>query len=194
MKCSSNPRRNEVGLTMVEAMVAVAIIGVLAAVGMPGFMAYLRNSQVRGAQSSVASEIGTARSKAIMRNVNQGVVFVVVDQDSYRWIMEDPPGTMGPLRHLPNGVRFAAPGAGADRGFRYNRLGSWCDPGVATCAALPATVCTGAEVPSCSQNPGNYVTNGDALNPGSNVTVEQPSTGLRRVVNVAPGGRVLSQP
>src|SRR5688572_8789020 len=145
MLSPSHRSAREEGFSLIELLVVVAIIAIMAATALPAIGAYFRNYQIKGAQSQVAGEIQTARSRAIMRNVNTGVSFVIVDQNSYRWIIEDPPVVMGPLRELPPGVVFQPAAATPGQGFRFSRLGAWCDPAIAACGPLPAVVCTPAE-------------------------------------------------
>jgi hypothetical protein len=145
----------------------------------------------------VASEIQAARTQAIKRNVNWGVVFVTVTNERFQFVFEDVPGSAirvpidvgvtspggpGPLRTLPAGVVFDTPAAGPDRGFRFNRFGAMCDPGTAiNCPDLPAGFPSGPP----------YV----EIDPlaGATITLVQPSTGLTRTVSVAPGGRVSTK-
>ena len=70
------------GFSIVEIIVVVAIIAVLAATAIPVTMAYLRTYAINGAASMVASEIQSARTQAIKRNVNWGVVFVTCPTNS----------------------------------------------------------------------------------------------------------------
>ena len=143
----ASARSRERGFSLVEILTVVAIIGILAAIGLPGIMGFLRNYRVRAAAQEVAGEISTARLKAVSKNVNQGVVFVVLSPTTYRWVIEDDqnpvgglrttrdtlanlladPAQAGPTRSLPGDIRFDPTGAN-DAGFRFNRLGSWCDP------------------------------------------------------------------
>jgi hypothetical protein len=149
-----------------------------------------------------------------MKNVNLGVVFVTLTPTSYQWAVEDDqtgtgtnrtsqrqavsavladPAQASPVQNLPVGLRFSTtcpagvPTSGAwESGFRFNRLGAWCDPGSTTCPALG----TGANlVFNITSGSGNT-----SFPDGSYVCVEDPARGLRRTVAVRSGGRVLAQP
>jgi prepilin-type N-terminal cleavage/methylation domain-containing protein len=210
MKVRSVPStlRGDRGFSLIELLVVVAVIAIMAAVAVPNIARYFRNYQIRAAAQQVASEIQTARAKAINKNVNFGVVFVLVDNVTYRYVIEDDmtnartgarntiaaliaandPAQVGPPRLLPPGIRFGAGCAGFvanDSGFRYNRLGAWCDPGSTGCPALA----TGANL---LMNP-NAGTSGVTGAVGTTLCLEQPLTTLRRTVTVAPGGRVIVQ-
>jgi type II secretion system protein H len=196
------------GFTLVELLVVVAIIAIMAAISLPSIVGYVRQYKIKGAQQEVAKEIQAARGKAIGKNVNFGVVFLTVDDTSYRWIVEDdqdPTNGMsttrfpwvdlmdeqthpelaaqrGPVLRLPLGVVFSqgCPNLTGPwvNGVRFGRLGSWCELG--TDANCPA-------VP---------VGSGFVQSVGANATVclSQPDTGLTRIVTIAKGGRVTAMP
>ena len=188
-----NPRQR--GFTLLELLVVAAIVATMAAVALPSIGTYIRNYKIRGATSEVAGELQSSRSKAVMTNTNRGVSFVAVDADSYRWVQEDLPAgeQLGPLKELPQGVRFVASGTPqAGPSLRFQRLGGFCNPAAgAPCAAAAAPVCTGAEGPRCNREPlGTFVgTDGATMV----ITLLEESSGLRRTVRIAPGGRVLAQ-
>jgi prepilin-type N-terminal cleavage/methylation domain-containing protein len=77
------------GFSLVELLIVMGLIGILAAVGGPPLAEYLRFYRVNGAAQQVSSEIQAARMRAIMRNVNYGVVFVTLSPTTYQWVMED---------------------------------------------------------------------------------------------------------
>ena len=225
---SSHPR----GFSMVELVVVVGIIMVLAATGLPAIARYMRNYQIRGASQQVAGEISAARGKAIMKNVNYGVSFVVVSESTYRYVIEDSShcttgsttataggtlacttrqtladliaaGDAGTLQTLPGMVRFgtgcvdtiqgsngstSVTFAGNDSGFRFTRYGAHCDPtGTAEpCPDLGTGLANSVMNMTAAQGSGAMVClthdiNGDG------------TADLRRMVVVAPGGRVVQR-
>lgn len=56
------------GFTLIELVVAIAIIGILMALGLPSFMTWLRNVQIRNAAETMQNGLQFARSEALRRN------------------------------------------------------------------------------------------------------------------------------
>jgi prepilin-type N-terminal cleavage/methylation domain-containing protein len=202
---ASEPTRRDRGFSLIELLIVVAIVAVMAAVALPNIGQYIRNYKIRGAAQDVAGELQTARSKAIMTNTNAGVSFVVVDHDSYRYVLEDLPTSnaqrLGPLRDLPGGVEFVLPG-GTNAGptLRFTRLGGFCNPaasGTSCGAAIPSSEAVGSADGSRIDSGSfgqPFVADDPALSGGVRVRLRELSTSLERTVRIAPGGRVLPQP
>jgi hypothetical protein len=167
----------------------------MVAVALPSIGQYLRNYKIKGAAQEVAGMLQTARGKAIGTNTNSGVSFFVVDFDSYRFVQEDITASepRSALHDLPLGVAFVvatAPNSGPS--IRFNRMGGFCNPGVAGCAAAFADPC-GADTARCTTSAGaNFFApqaDGTLI-----LTLREQATNLQRTVKIAPGGRVLPQP
>jgi type IV fimbrial biogenesis protein FimT len=58
------------GMTLLELMVAITILGVLLALGLPAFSTFLANGKVRSATEGLSAGLSLARSEAIRRNQN----------------------------------------------------------------------------------------------------------------------------
>lgn len=71
------PRR---GLTLIELMVALVVLGGLLVLAMPSVGQWLRNIQIRNAGESIISGLQQARSEAVRRN--QNVIFSLVTSSS----------------------------------------------------------------------------------------------------------------
>ena len=63
-------RGREAGFSLSELIVVIAMIGVLAALGLPQFMSYWRTSATGAAASELATAINRARQLAISGNQN----------------------------------------------------------------------------------------------------------------------------
>jgi len=186
-------RRRDAGYSMIELLFVVGIIGVMVGVAVPNIVEYVRTSKIRAAANEVSTAVNTARGNAIMKNVNLGVVFVILSSNTYRWVIEDdqtgPPfstvqknlsvlladsSQVGTLQTLPQGVTFATTGA-TDKGIRFDRLGIPCEPSVDTdCYALDSGYSAIA------------ATSDEAV-----ITVYQAETGYTRKIHVAAGGRTV---
>ena len=60
--------KKQIGFSLVEVMVVVAIIGITASIAMPSYSAWISNTKVRTATESILNGIQKARSEALLRN------------------------------------------------------------------------------------------------------------------------------
>lgn len=212
MSQSRTPSSRSGGFSLTELLVVVGIIAVMAAVSLPAISNYLRHYKLKGAANEVAGEIQAARGKAINKNVNLGVVFVTLTNNTYRYVIEDDQDPtdadkmrmtrvplvsliptsptdpvrvqVGPERVLPTGVVFSTTCADTPTG------GGW-DSGVRF-NRLGAACDPGTSPGDC---PALGLGTAFVYNNASDSFIcLQQQSGLTRWVRVRPGGRVMVQP
>jgi len=71
------------GMTLIEILVAVAIVGLLMALAAPSSMVWIQNLQLRNAAESVLTGVKQARVEALRRNTT--VMFELTDPASSAW-------------------------------------------------------------------------------------------------------------
>lgn len=212
----SRGRANAAGFSMLELIIVAGIIGLMAAVSLPAIGNYIRNYRINLAARNIVNELQAARAKAIMKNVNYGVVFYTSGPRTYRYFIEDdqtpqtPPATRALTRteaeadrlqsivqrELPPYVEFgtgctrpdgSALAANNDVVLRYNRLGAWCDPGGTSCSNVSWTSPGTPQPAPSTANPG-FLNDGS----GSWICLVDTGRGLRKLITVTVGGRALA--
>jgi len=63
------------GFTLIEMMVAIAILALLVLLGMPTFITFLRNSEIRSTAESIVNGLRAASSEATRRNTRVAFAF-----------------------------------------------------------------------------------------------------------------------
>lgn len=76
---SSFPSREQ-GLTLVELMIVLLIVGVLAGIALPSFVGLMERSRIESAASDLMSSLQLARSEAIQQNAHVRIVGLDADQ------------------------------------------------------------------------------------------------------------------
>lgn len=79
-------KRKSTGLTLIELMVVVVIVGIFAAAAAPNFTSFIDKSRVKGAADDVASLIASARTGAVKRSRNVTVA-VTGTANSTTWCL-----------------------------------------------------------------------------------------------------------
>jgi len=68
-------RHNQRGITFIELMTVVAVIGIMSAMAVPSFLSYMPKLRVKSAARDVVSQLRLARSKAVAERRPYGVSF-----------------------------------------------------------------------------------------------------------------------
>lgn len=61
-------KKGEKGFTLIELMIAIAILAIALALGMPGYKSWMQNTRIRNAAESMLNGLQAARMEAVQRN------------------------------------------------------------------------------------------------------------------------------
>jgi type IV fimbrial biogenesis protein FimT len=64
------PKKPAVGFSLIELIIAIAIVGLVSAIAMPSYVTWIKNSRVRTAAESIQNGLQTARAEAVKRNAS----------------------------------------------------------------------------------------------------------------------------
>lgn len=124
--------KKQQGVTLIELLIAIAIMAILAGIAVPSFTIWLQNTQIRTATESIKNGLQLARAEAIRRN--EPVNFVLSSATSTAWTVSTVAGTQIQQRLSSDGspnVTATVTPAGATT-VTYNRLGRISNAGALT--------------------------------------------------------------
>ena len=106
------PNKKHSGVSLIELMVAIAIISILAVIGVPAYTTWIQNSQIRTAAQSISQGLQRARAEAVSRNL--AVTFTLVLDGTDFWsVTENTSGNViesKPAGELNTNVTFTGSG------------------------------------------------------------------------------------
>lgn len=109
--CSPISKRKQNGMTLIEIMVAMVVVGILFALGAPNFKNWLQSGQIRTSAESILNGLQIAKGAAVNRNAK--VVFQMTNTldatcapslTGTNWIISqnDPAGATGACNAAPS--------------------------------------------------------------------------------------------
>jgi type IV fimbrial biogenesis protein FimT len=121
-------RSRQLGVSIIEIMIGVSIVGILLALAAPSATAWIQNAQLRNAAESILRGVQQARIEALKRNTNVGFMLTDTASTAWRICLYDP----------INNVCFAA------QPDLYNKSASEGSPNATAGAQTVLTVTTTA--------------------------------------------------
>jgi type IV fimbrial biogenesis protein FimT len=160
-------RARAAGMSLIELLIGLVILGVMLALGVPSFTAWLQNTQVRNAAESISNGLQLARASAIQRN--KSVTFTMNGPDSSWSVTIDSPSALelalvqsrSAMEGTPNAVvattnpTITFDGLGKTNMLAAaniqvtNPTGGTCGTGIGNMRCLNITVAVGGQIKMC---------------------------------------------
>jgi type IV fimbrial biogenesis protein FimT len=106
------PRASAIrGVSLIELMVGIAILGIAIAIGAPAFTEWISNSQIRSTAESIQNGLQLARAEAVRRNTSVQFQLTTtldnactVDKTGTNWIVSISSATTPPASHCGDDI------------------------------------------------------------------------------------------
>lgn len=76
------------GVSLIEVLIAVVMIGVVSALGIPSYSEWIFNQQIRAAADSIQNGLMLARAEAVRRNANVEFVLDTSPSSGGAWVVQ----------------------------------------------------------------------------------------------------------
>lgn len=84
------------GVTLIELMIGIAILGILAALALPGYRTFIQNTQIRNVAESIQNGLQVARAESVRRNTD--VRFEMLEGSAWQVCLETDPECDDPVQ------------------------------------------------------------------------------------------------
>lgn len=169
-----NRNASSQGMTLIEMVIALAIIAVLATVTIPSYENFTDKARLKGAAENLAANLALARTEAIKRNMILSVSFTATGNSTWCFGIDENTGCNCHLVDPTNANACALPVAGAQ--------------------ALMATTTDTSVTPNASDNYRNIQMDAPSFGAGNAFTTIDPIRGMAdsgSVTLTSAKGRVL---
>jgi prepilin-type N-terminal cleavage/methylation domain-containing protein len=114
------------GFTLIELLILIALIGIVAAVAVPGFSQLIENNRLTSANNDLVGALSMARSEAVRLGTSVNVVPAGANYSDGIRVQATVNGTTQTLREVagPDGNVSVTLSSGSNPGFRANGLGT----------------------------------------------------------------------